>query len=70
MFVGIWTTTDCSCIVVLDKRACEKESKMLDRLTGAMIAITVVLASLSVALALNSKQGPQGQGPDGVEQAF
>ena len=32
---------------------------MLDRLTGAMTAITVVLASSSVAFAQNDKQGPQ-----------
>lgn len=32
---------------------------MLDRLMGAMIAITVVLASPSVAFAQNGKQGPQ-----------
>ena len=32
---------------------------MLDRLMGAMIAITVVLASSSVAFAQNSKQGTQ-----------
>src|SRR6266705_1427142 len=32
---------------------------MLDRLMGAMIAITVVLTSSSVALTQNSKQGPQ-----------
>ncbi len=32
---------------------------MLDRLMGAMIAITVVLASSSVAFAQNGKQGPQ-----------
>ena len=32
---------------------------MLDRLMGAMIAITVALASSSVAFAQNGKQGPQ-----------
>ena len=37
---------------------------MLNRLMGAMIAITVVLASSSVAFAQNGQQGPQkGQGP-------
>jgi len=32
---------------------------MLDRLNGATIAVTVVLASSSVAFAQNGKQGPQ-----------
>ena len=40
--------------------ACEKRSsKMLDRLMGAVIAITVALASPSVAFAQNGKQGTQ-----------
>ena len=37
---------------------------MLGRLMGAMIAITVVLASSPVAFAQNGKQGPQkAKGP-------
>src|SRR5438132_13534392 len=37
----------------------ERSSNMLDRLMDAMIAITVVLASSSVAFAQNGQKGPQ-----------
>ena len=49
---------------------------MLDRLMGAMIAITVVLASSSVAFAQNGKQataksqGAHSLKQGGLEQAF
>src|ERR1700681_2979594 len=42
-----------------DKQRAKRGSEMLDRLMGALIAITVVLASSSVAFAQNGKQGPQ-----------
>ena len=43
---------------------------MLDRLMGAMIAITVVLTSSSVALTQNSKQGPQAKAPTASNKPF
>ena len=44
---------------------------MLGRRMGATIAITVVLASSSVAFAQNGKQGPQkAKAPSRLEQAF
>jgi hypothetical protein len=44
---------------------------MLDRLMGAMIAITVVLASSSVAFAQNGKQGPQkAKAPTASNKSF
>src|SRR5207248_7693477 len=53
----------------INERA-KRSSKMLDRLMGAMIAITVVLASSSVAFAQNGKQGTQkAKGPTAKETA-
>jgi hypothetical protein len=43
---------------------------MLDRLMGAMIRITVVLASSSVALPQNIARTTKSQGSGGVEQAL